>query len=226
VTTPINPTDSPAPDTPIREPISKKLRFEVFKRDSFRCQYCGSSAPDVLLEVDHLKPVAEGGKSDILNLITACNPCNSGKGKRSLNDATVINKQLDQLKALNERREQLEMMIQWKEELSSFMEDSLSQYWSNHVPGYSLTEQGKRDLRKLMDKYELQEMLDAIPTAADQYLRYDKNGKLEPSSVDLAFSKIQGVCRTRRLEKKKPYIRDLFYIRVVLKTEGTLTKDR
>ena len=220
MTTPLNPTDSPAPDTPIREPISKKLRFEVFKRDSFRCQYCGSSAPDVLLEVDHLKPVAEGGKSDILNLITSCNPCNSGKGKRSLNDATVINKQLDQLKALNERREQLEMMIQWKEELSSFKEDSLSQYWSKHVPGYSLTEQGKRDLRKLMDKYELQEILDAIPTAADQYLRYDKNGKLEPSSVDLAFSKIQGVCRTRRLEKKKPYIRDLFYIRAVLRNRG------
>ena len=29
-----------------REPISKKLRFEVFKRDSFTCQYCGSKAPD------------------------------------------------------------------------------------------------------------------------------------------------------------------------------------
>jgi len=35
-----------------RKPLSKKLRFEVFKRDSFACQYCGAKAPDVLLEVE------------------------------------------------------------------------------------------------------------------------------------------------------------------------------
>ena len=40
-----------------RQAISKKLRFEIFKRDSFTCQYCGSSAPEVLLHADHLKPV-------------------------------------------------------------------------------------------------------------------------------------------------------------------------
>jgi 5-methylcytosine-specific restriction endonuclease McrA len=55
-----------------REPIGKKLRFEVFKRDSFICQYCGARAPDVLLHADHIKPVADGGKTDVLNLITAC----------------------------------------------------------------------------------------------------------------------------------------------------------
>ena len=44
-----------------RKPISKKLRFEVFKRDSFTCQYCGKSAPDVVLHIDHIKPVKEGG---------------------------------------------------------------------------------------------------------------------------------------------------------------------
>ena len=36
-----------------RKPLSKKIRFEVFKRDAFTCQYCGQMAPDVLLEVDH-----------------------------------------------------------------------------------------------------------------------------------------------------------------------------
>lgn len=35
--------------------ISKRVRFDVFKRDSFKCQYCGKSAPDVILEVDHIK---------------------------------------------------------------------------------------------------------------------------------------------------------------------------
>lgn len=43
-----------------RKAISKKIRFEVFKRDSFRCQYCGSSAPDILLQIDHIKPIKGG----------------------------------------------------------------------------------------------------------------------------------------------------------------------
>ncbi|MCK4795228.1 MAG: HNH endonuclease [Desulfobacteraceae bacterium] len=48
-----------------RKAISKKLRFEVFKRDSFTCQYCGRKSPDVLLEIDHIKPVSKEGKNDI-----------------------------------------------------------------------------------------------------------------------------------------------------------------
>lgn len=47
-----------------RKSISKKLRFEVFKRDSFTCQYCGKMAPDVVLEVDHINPVASGGENN------------------------------------------------------------------------------------------------------------------------------------------------------------------
>lgn len=44
-----------------RTSIKKKIRFEVFKRDKFTCQYCGRKAPDIVLEVDHIHPVAEGG---------------------------------------------------------------------------------------------------------------------------------------------------------------------
>ena len=85
-----------------RSSPTKKLRFEVFKRDSFRCQYCGTAAPDVLLMVDHVHPVAEGGTNDILNLITACQPCNAGKGKRTLTDHSVLERQRNQLTELNE----------------------------------------------------------------------------------------------------------------------------
>lgn len=42
-----------------RKPISKKLRFEVFKRDGFRCAYCGKFPPAVILEVDHIEPIME-----------------------------------------------------------------------------------------------------------------------------------------------------------------------
>lgn len=63
-----------------RKNISKSLRFRVFKRDGFTCQYCGQRAPNVTLHCDHVKPVAAGGKSDFGNLITACIDCNLGKG--------------------------------------------------------------------------------------------------------------------------------------------------
>lgn len=59
--------------------ITKKLRFEVFKRDGFRCAYCGKEPPLVVLEVDHVEPKSKGGKDDISNLITACFDCNRGK---------------------------------------------------------------------------------------------------------------------------------------------------
>lgn len=63
-----------------RDPVSKRTRFEIFKRDGFVCQYCGAHPPEVLLHCDHIHPVAEGGSSDPDNLITACEACNQGKG--------------------------------------------------------------------------------------------------------------------------------------------------
>lgn len=69
----------------MRTPISKKIRFDVFKRDAFTCQYCGGHPPAMVLEVDHIDPVANGGGNDIDNLITACFNCNRGKAATSLN---------------------------------------------------------------------------------------------------------------------------------------------
>lgn len=67
-----------------RKPISKELRFRVLERDGFTCQYCGRSAPDVVLHVDHVVPVAEGGVNHLTNLVTACIACNLGKHARQM----------------------------------------------------------------------------------------------------------------------------------------------
>ncbi len=61
-----------------RKSLSKKIRFEVFKKDSFTCQYCGSTPPSTVLEIDHINPVSLGGDNSIDNLITSCFDCICG----------------------------------------------------------------------------------------------------------------------------------------------------
>lgn len=60
--------------------ISRSLRFEILRRDSHVCRYCGAKAPEVELVVDHVVPVSLGGADDADNLVTACRECNAGKG--------------------------------------------------------------------------------------------------------------------------------------------------
>lgn len=67
-----------------RKAISKKTRFEVFKRDGFMCCYCGAHPPESILEVDHIQAVANGGGNEIDNLVTSCLDCNRGKGATPL----------------------------------------------------------------------------------------------------------------------------------------------
>ena len=67
-----------------RKEISKGLRFHIFRRDDFTCQYCGRQPPEVILHLDHITPVARGGRNDEMNLITSCAECNMGKGKKLL----------------------------------------------------------------------------------------------------------------------------------------------
>lgn len=85
-----------------RRPLSKRTRFEVFKRDRFACQYCGQHPPAVLLEIDHITPIARGGSDDEANLITACQDCNRGKAAvplsvapRSLKERTAQAQELE-----------------------------------------------------------------------------------------------------------------------------------
>ena len=64
--------------------LAHSLRFQVFRRDGFTCRYCGRSAPEVRLHVDHVIAWSRGGTNQIENLVTACEPCNLGKGTQGL----------------------------------------------------------------------------------------------------------------------------------------------
>jgi len=86
----------------MRVQLSKRVRFEVFKRDQFICQYCGKHPPEVMLECDHIVPVAEGGGNDEGNLVAACQDCNRGKAAVPLD---VVPKSLDDKAAHIQERE-------------------------------------------------------------------------------------------------------------------------
>lgn len=70
--------------------VSKKVRFAVFNRDNFTCQYCGRKPPLVVLQCDHQVPVARGGSDDPSNLITACFDCNNGKSDTPLAKGVLL----------------------------------------------------------------------------------------------------------------------------------------
>lgn len=73
-----------------RNSLSPRLRFEIFKRDGFRCVYCGATHVESILHVDHVKPITEGGGNEPTNLVTACEACNRGKSRFPLNEGRII----------------------------------------------------------------------------------------------------------------------------------------
>ena len=64
-------------------------RFNVFLRDSFSCQYCGSGERDSLT-FDHVVPRSRGGMTRWDNVVTACAPCNRRKGDRTPIEAEIV----------------------------------------------------------------------------------------------------------------------------------------
>ena len=200
---------------PKRKAISKKQRFEVFKRDAFKCQYCGQGAPEAILQVDHIKPVSKSGDNNIMNLITSCDSCNQGKGSKLIDDNTALEKQRKQLEELNERREQLEMMMEWREGLVAIAkkEVEIVNEFICRLTGYKFTESGKINIKKHVKKYGLNAVLDALEISHSQY--YDDS--IPEKSSEKVVEYIPKICHIKSIGKEKPYLQELFYIRGILR---------
>jgi hypothetical protein len=203
-----------------RKAVSQKVRFEVFKRDSFACQYCGKAAPDVILHIDHINPIAGGGDNDVMNLITSCIDCNLGKGARELSDDSVIAKQKAQLDELNKRREQLEMMLKWREGLSEIDEQKIDAVNAEFevATNCSLNDHGRARVKRWLKHNSLSDVLDALDSAL---FTYYKNGDEDPDEnnrmAGVAFDRILSVLRGKIKYADKPWMRDLFYIRGIIR---------
>jgi hypothetical protein len=170
---------------PKRQSTGKRLRFEVFKRDFFTCQYCGQQPPAVVLVVDHIDPVAAGGASTIDNLISACEACNQGKADKPLGeravrpDADVLYLQTQQ--EIAEMRRYRESLAEYEVELTKTVE-SLQDLWQNvsgadWAPAPTL-------LRQLLSRYSVDVVGEALgdvaakvgggylPSAGTRWVRY------------------------------------------------------
>lgn len=191
-----------------RKAMSKRLRFEVFKRDGFTCQYCGAQAPDAVLHVDHINPVANGGDNDLLNLTTACADCNSGKGAKKLSDKTLVQKQRKQLQELAERHDQLKMLMDWREELKALQQTEFEIFdnaFADHT-NFQLNETGKEKLTKWLKRFSMKELLEALDLSAAQYE--------EPEKV---FQMTVRIAANRGKGDQQPWMKDLYYIRGIIR---------
>lgn len=197
-----------------RKAVSKKMRFEVFKRDSFTCQYCGRKAPDIVLHIEHITPVSKGGKNTLMNLVTSCVECNLGKGARALSDDSSVTKAQKQAELLQDRREQIEMIRDWHLSLvdqSSVEVEAVNSLYSALTNDEKcIADWYKPEIGKLIKKFGLDTVLHAL-----------RDGALGYGDPSKALNKLGGICAC----KSNPFYRKRGYIAAILKSKVSYWKD-
>lgn len=169
-----------------RKGISQKLRFEVFKRDGFTCQYCGSTPPSAVLEIDHISPVSAGGDNSQGNLITACFDCNRGKAARSLTD--IPQSLADKADTIREKRKQLqgyEEVLLTEKKAKTKDVNKVQKAFREDFPEYSFKPKTKDSIRMFLDHFMAAELIQFMRIATSRI------GKPEDS-----FKYFCGICWT------------------------------
>lgn len=146
--------------------VTKKLRFEVFKRDGFQCAYCGKTPPEVSLEVDHVQPKSKEGKDDINNLVTACFNCNRCKSNIELDK--IPNKLSDNLEILKEKEEQLKEYRKYVLKIRKRIEadvNKVEKEFQIYFPTLSFTDSFKSSVKTFLESMDLYDVIDAMNKA-------------------------------------------------------------
>lgn len=150
-----------------RRPLSKRLRFEIFKRDGFRCLYCGATPQTTVLRVDHVEPVSKGGTDDPSNLVTSCFDCNAGKSAVRLEDkkhAPVMSAELAQ-----DHAEQLRAYLEAQRDVLAAKQDleaAFQEEWERQFDGQSMPESMRNGLKRALADFSLVELSDIISVVA------------------------------------------------------------
>jgi len=155
--------------------LPNKIRFEVFKRDSFRCGYCGHTPPQVVLQVDHIEPKSLGGSDDLANLLTACFECNSGKKAVPLTqlpksiaaNLSESQEKENQIRAYNEFLRSIQARIDIEIEL-------INDIYKDTFKKWELSDSFKKmTVKRFLKKLPFEEVKEAMELAC---FRHPKNG--------------------------------------------------
>ena len=156
-----------SPSNPKRKALSKKTRFDVFKRDEFRCQYCGTSPPSVILEIDHIKPVSKNGDNSEDNLITACFDCNRGKAANEL--SVVPDTLAKKMKMVEEKAEQMkayERMLRSRKASVTRKINKIERIFKESFDDRQFTDSFKTSIRQFLEKLPAPVVEDAMEIAS------------------------------------------------------------
>lgn len=156
--------------------VGKRTRFEIFKRDSFTCMYCGRTPPVVTLEVDHIYPSSKGGTDEYDNLLTACFECNRGKRDGTLEYIPIAGVSVqEKLQAQQERAEQLREFNDFQLSLRKEYERMaivVSDRWlilvGDDPDKFTLPESRMASLRMFVERLPIVEILDAVDIAFEK----------------------------------------------------------
>lgn len=155
--------------------LSRRLRFEAFKRDGFTCQYCGRKPPAVVLQADHVVPRAEGGTDEIENILTACFDCNNGKAAVSLDDITDVVDVEERTRLIREREAQVRAYNDAKKEARERRDEAFDEAWrywfdlhnTDSLPGWVVPKESF--LRHYLNKLPLEDVKDAMEIAVGKH---------------------------------------------------------
>lgn len=160
-----------------RKAISKKLRFDIFKRDEFVCQYCGSHPPTVILHIDHIVPVKEGGDNSIDNLITACSSCNLGKSANLLsNIPTTLKEKAEIVKEAEAQLKEYSKIIQEKKDRLYIEKWQVAAALAgcDYVEEFNRAE--IKTIEMFLQRLHFEDVIDAAEIA---YSRFERNNREE-----------------------------------------------
>ena len=151
-----------------RKAMSKKLRFEILKRDWFKCRYCWKTPIDwVKLQVDHIIPVYEWWENEIENLCTACFDCNIWKGKTMLSKKQTnrdIKKEMEEMREQETILEEYYKYLRAKKKLNLKMQPYK---WLEQVLSIEIPKEQRKTVNNSIKKYWLEITMEAYYTWLD-----------------------------------------------------------
>lgn len=181
-----------------RKSLSKRLRFEIFKRDGFKCLYCGATPAQKVLRVDHVKPVADGGGDEPTNLVTSCFDCNAGKGPVPLEHqqhAAGFASDADK-----EHAEQIRAWLAVQKEIEGArneVAEALADCWRHHL-GDALTQDMFNRFPGLSREFSFEQLAQAMAITARKYGRRDEDWGYAPGHAVKVQKYFHGILRNWR----------------------------